>query len=143
MQAGLQQREALPPTMEQPLADWITFLQIIEAAVQQEMAGDALTDEEMARLYPIADSLRYFGGHSPTGTAFVTTIMPAQQSTHTLQAGLGGVRPLYAIVPIAGKPTVAVGGTFTLYHFITVAPHTNETWADPTQRPPPFILELP
>lgn len=146
---GLKRRGLLAEPDEQALTRMVEIANRLQVISEKQLRGEALTEEEYERIrFYGADieSLTFAAGQEagePTGpggsgasddleAAVIADVATNPDGGTVLEEGVGRVFPIYAVVPIEGKLTVAVGGVFSHYEFEHPMDDrlTDEAWSE-------------
>jgi hypothetical protein len=144
---GLKSRGLLGEGDEFALSKMVEIADRLQTIAEKELRGEALTDEEY-------EKIRFYGGdieqltfaagleaNDRPGSAYASetpdAAVVADVATNpgagvVLQEGVGRVFPIYVVVPVEGKLTVAVGGVFSHYEFVQPISDrlTDEAWIE-------------
>ncbi|GAB4155370.1 MAG: DUF3160 domain-containing protein [Candidatus Promineifilaceae bacterium] len=120
MQQGLAQRDLLDKEMGEKLLRLEQLLGMCRQIAQKELASVAsLTTAETALLLDFGDAYQqlvaFADGRAAPPLPLLLDAYTDANTGRTLQLGLGEAWQIYAIVPINGQPTLAVGGVFSVY----------------------------
>ncbi len=142
---GLKQRGLLLEMDEQALTQMVEIATRLRIIAEKELRGEALTDEEYEKIRFYGGDIERltfaagldpqdpFGGQPSAGTpeaAIIADVATSPGSGVVLEEGVGRVFPIYVVVPVEGRLTVAVGGVFSHYEFEHPMGDrlTNEKW---------------
>ncbi len=128
MRAGLGERGLLNDEMGRKMERMETLLLALKTISEKELRGEGLTSEEYAAIRFIGDTLENLTTFSEEIKGEITSEADERMAliadVHTdantgqvLEEGVGDAFPIYVVVLVEGRQTVAMGGTFSYYEF--------------------------
>jgi hypothetical protein len=119
---GLEERKMLGDEMAEKLARYERLLQDLVAATTRQAANPKAASPEDTVLFQtfserLQKVVRFADGRASPPMIALATVYANPNTGYELKMGLGEGWQLYAIVPVAGRPTLAIGLVFSMYQF--------------------------
>ena len=137
MRRGLEERGLAAEPLRLRLEELHALLLSLMGMAEKELRGEALSAEEHEALAGFGETMRRLLSPGGEGEGWEGDPLPFAASVYsggeygeTLQAACGRPAVYYVIVPLDGRPALAVGAGYTYYEFISPAdsPLSSEAW---------------
>ncbi|HID63566.1 MAG TPA: DUF3160 domain-containing protein, partial [Anaerolineae bacterium] len=157
MRVGLEDRGLLNPEYTDKLNRMESLLLSLKTMAEKELSGQALTDEEYARIRNIGDFLEgittfsvevagQITSEADEKMAIVADVHTEGNSGQVLEEGVGDAFTIYVVAPVEGQQVVTQGGVFSYYEFKQPMSErlTDEAWQALEPKPdlPPWTASF-
>jgi len=145
---GLDGRGLLNDELRGKLIGMEDLLLALKTIAEKELRGEAISEMEYLFIRSIGDRLESLTTFSPTmegelasetdeRMAIIADVHTDTNSGQVLEEGVGDAFPIYVIVLVDGKQTLALGGVFSYYEFKQPLSDrlTDEAWQEMSPRP--------
>ena len=142
LRRGLSDRGLSSPALQERLDALCELLLGLKTMAEKELRNETLTAEEYAAIAGIGDTLAYLetmpvegeetGYAGESSTALVYDVYADSDYGELLQAAVGRPTVCYVIVPLDGRPTLAVGAGLSYYELVEPADDrlSGEAWVE-------------